>query len=110
MSGCAPKYLFSQFIKRTEVSNRRARNSQKLNIPVFKTGSGQRTFYYRTLSLRDALDASLKLCKNVKPFKQSIRSKLLQELYERPYFFNFEHVISTINNVVFRGRFVSFYC
>ena len=79
-------------------------------IPLFKTASGQRTFYYRTLSLRNFLDPSLKLCRNVKLFKQSTTSKLLQELYERPHFLGFEHVISTINNVVFRGRFLSFYC
>ena len=82
ISGCVPEYLFSPFIKRTEVSNRRARNSQRLNIPLFKTSGGRRTFYYRTLSLRNSLDPSLKLCTNVKLFKQSIRSKLLQELYE----------------------------
>ena len=82
MSGCASEYLSSQFIKRTEVSNRRTRNSQKLNIPLSETASGQRTFYYRTLSLWNSLDPSLKLCRNVKRFKQSTTSKLLQELYE----------------------------
>ena len=36
-----PEYLSSRYhIKRTEVSNRRTRNSQKLNIPLFKTASG----------------------------------------------------------------------
>ena len=46
MLGCAPEYLPSQFIKRAEVSNRRTRNSQKLNMPLFKTASGRRTFNY----------------------------------------------------------------
>ena len=82
MSGCAPEYLSTQFIKRTEVSNRRTRNSQKQNIPLLKTASGQRTFYYRTASLWNSLDTSPNLCRNVKLFKQSIRSKLLRELNE----------------------------
>ena len=46
MLGCAPEYLSSQFIKRTDVSNHRTRNSQKLYIPFIKKGKGQRTFYY----------------------------------------------------------------
>ena len=81
MSGCAPEYLSSQFIKRTAVSNRKTRNSQKLYIPFFKTASGQRTFYYRTVSLWNSFDSSLKLCRNVKIFKRSLISKLLQEKY-----------------------------
>ena len=64
-----PEYLSSQFIKRTEVSNRRTRNSQKLNLTLFETASGQRTFYYRTLSLWNSLDPSLKLCRNVELLK-----------------------------------------
>ena len=80
--GCGPEYLSSQFIKRTEVSNRRTRNSRKLNIPLFKTASAQTTFYNRTASLWNSLDPSFKLCWNVKLLKQSLRSKLLQELYE----------------------------
>ena len=81
MSGCAPEYLSSQFIKRTDVSNRRTRNSQKLYIPFLKTASGQRTFYYRTVSLWNSFDSSLKLCRNVKIFIRSLRSTLLQEIY-----------------------------
>ena len=46
-----------------------------------KAASGQRTFYYRTVSLWNSFDSSLKLCRNVKIFKQSLRSKLLQEIY-----------------------------
>ena len=45
MLGCALEYLSSQFIKSTEVSNRRTHNSKKLNILLFKTASGQRTFW-----------------------------------------------------------------
>ena len=45
MTGRVPTYISSQFIKRQDVSNRNTRNSQQLNIPLFKTATGQRTFY-----------------------------------------------------------------
>ena len=46
MIGQAPEYLTSQFITREQVSERTTRRSQKLNIPLFRTASGQKTFYY----------------------------------------------------------------
>ena len=51
MTGQAPEYLTSQFITRKQVSERTTRSSQNLNIPLFRTPSGQRTFYYRTVKL-----------------------------------------------------------
>ena len=44
ISGHAPKYLMSQFITREQVTKCTTRSGQKLNIPLFKTASGQRTF------------------------------------------------------------------
>ena len=55
MNGLAPGYLSDQFIKRSSISTRKTRNSQLLNIPLFKTATGQRTFYYRMVSLWNAL-------------------------------------------------------
>ena len=46
-----PEYLSSQFIKQEERSGRATRSSEMLNIPLFKTVSGQRTIYYRTVSI-----------------------------------------------------------
>ena len=42
MTGNAPEYQSSKFLKRAEVSGRSTRNSQLLNIPSFKSASGQR--------------------------------------------------------------------
>ena len=47
----APKYLTSHFITREQVTKRTTRSGQKLDIPLFKTASGQITFYYRTIGL-----------------------------------------------------------
>ena len=35
MTGCAPDYLFEQFVNRGDISQRTTRSSQKLNIPLF---------------------------------------------------------------------------
>ena len=64
ISGHAPKYLTSQFITREQVTKRTTRSSQKLNIPLFETASGQRTFCYRTIGLWNNLDPVFK----IKPF------------------------------------------
>jgi hypothetical protein len=79
MTGCAPEYLSTKFVKCVEISNRTTCNSQQLNIPLFKTASGQRTFYYRIVTLWNELDSSLKLSKNVFTFKKILKSKLMQE-------------------------------
>ena len=77
MTGQAPKYFTSQFITREQVSERTTRSSQKLNIPLFRTVSGQRTFYYRTVKLWNNLESFLKLSQYVEIFKRSLRSQLL---------------------------------
>ena len=79
MTGCVPTYISSQFIKRQDVSNRNTRNSQQFNIPLFKTVTGQRTFYYKIVSLSNSLDFSLKLCESVDSFKRCLKTKLLNE-------------------------------
>ena len=48
MMGHAPEYLTSKFVTRGSVSGRTTRNFQQLNIPRFKTATGQKTFYLTT--------------------------------------------------------------
>ena len=61
VTGCAPDSPTDQFIKRSDVSTRTARNSQKLQIPFLKSATGQRSFYYRTVKIWNALHPLLKL-------------------------------------------------
>ena len=77
MTGQAPEYLTSQFITREQVSERTTRSSQKLNIPLFRTASRQRTFYYRTVKLWNNLESLLKLSPSFEIFKRSLTSQLL---------------------------------
>ena len=77
MTGQASEYLTSQFITREQVSERTTRSSQKLNIPLFRTASGKRTSYCRTVKLWNNLESFLKLSTSVEIFKRSLRSQLL---------------------------------
>ena len=61
MTGYAPAYLTSKFVKRSAVSTRTTRNSEMLRIPLFRTASGQRSFEYRATSLWNKLQPELKL-------------------------------------------------
>ena len=80
LTGCAPEYLSAQFIRRGDVTNRRTRSSQMLNIPRFRTASGQRSFCYRAVTLWNSLSNDLKLCESVNVFKRRLRSRLLSNL------------------------------
>ena len=75
MTGQAPEYLTSQFITREQVSERTTRSSQ--NLTLFRTASGQRTFYYRTVKLWNNLQSFLKLSPSVEIFKRSLRIQVL---------------------------------
>ena len=44
MTSMSPEYLGNKFIFRVNVSGRATRSSQQLNIPSFKTKTGQRSF------------------------------------------------------------------
>ena len=72
-------YLCNKFICRGDVSERNTRNSQLLNIPLFKTTTGQRSFSYRVVDIWNNLPTDIKLCKNVAGFKIKLRKYLLNE-------------------------------
>jgi hypothetical protein len=51
MNNCAPIYLSSQLITcRGEMSSRETRNVRYLDVPLYKTATGQITFQYRTVT------------------------------------------------------------
>ena len=76
MTGCAPDYLISQFIKKGDISKCNTRSSQKLNIPLFRTALGQRTFYYRSMTSWNDFKNNFKLCSSVDVFKRLLRRDL----------------------------------
>ena len=76
-TGSATDYLTSKFTKRFNINGRETRNSPLLHIPLFKSASGQRSFYYRTVKIWNSLDNEFKLSKDVLSFKRKLKSKLL---------------------------------
>ena len=79
MAGRAPEYLTSEFVTRGSASRRLTRNFQQRNIPLFKTTTGQRTFYYRSVSIWNKLDSRLKQCEKPASFKRALKKQLLSE-------------------------------
>ena len=51
MTGMAPSYLSFQFLSRGYISGRSTRQSIHLNIPLFKSTTGERTFLYHAVKL-----------------------------------------------------------
>ena len=78
-NSCAPDYLSSQFRTRREVSCWETRNDHKLDVPLFKTAAGQKTFLYKTTTLWNNIDPALKLCNSFLSFKVKLKHKLLQQ-------------------------------
>ena len=81
MSGLAPVYLSDKLITRSTVSKQEleTRNSQMLNIPLFRTATGQKTFYYRTVNIWNNLNNDIKLCIDVDSFRSKLRGVLLDK-------------------------------
>ena len=65
----APAYLSDKLITHSAVSNRKTRNSQLLNIPLFRSATGQKTFHYTIVNICNNLDNNAKLCIDVNSFR-----------------------------------------
>ena len=72
MLGLAPEYLSDQLITRSSIRNRKTRNSQMLNIPLFRSATGQKTFHYRIVNIWNYLDNNTKLTIDVNSFRISL--------------------------------------
>ena len=79
ITGQVTNYLSSNFISRGNISGQATRSSTQLNIPLFKTKSGQRSFYYRTVTLWNALKPDFKLSESLIIFKRKMKAFLLNQ-------------------------------
>ena len=64
VKGLAPSYLCRRFKTRASVHNRNTRYKNSLNIPAYKSASGQRTFLYRATSFWNSLPCEIRECNN----------------------------------------------
>ena len=83
MTACPLDYLRSKLVTRGQASGRVTRNSQQLNIPLFRTATGQRSFQYRVVSLWNSLDKDLKLSKNHEAFKRKLKHISLRGVFNK---------------------------
>jgi hypothetical protein len=75
-----PPYLCDKFVKRSELHSRQTRNNNQLDIPLFRTASGQRTFYYRAVKIWNSLENELREIQSLKRFKRKLKTCLLDSL------------------------------
>ena len=76
----APEYLCAKFKKRSSVHNRTTRNNEKFEIPSFRSGTGQRTFACRAVSLWNMLDEDLRNATAVKALKKAMKLVMNERL------------------------------
>ena len=76
----APPYLCDKFVKRSELHSRQTRNNNQLDIPQFRTASGQRTFYYRAVKIWNSLENELREIQSLRLFKRKLKTYLLDRL------------------------------
>ena len=81
MNCLAPEYLSDQFTKCSSISTYKTGNSQLLNIPLFRTAAGQRTFYYRIVLIWNALPQNLKLSQSLAQCRNKLSKTLLMNCY-----------------------------
>ena len=81
VTGCTPDSLFSKYIQRATITKCTTRNPQMLNIPLYKTATGQRTLYFRTVELWNSLASTLKLKPTLKDFKLCLKRSLTSNLF-----------------------------
>ena len=75
----APLYLSVKLTKRSNIHSRNTRKRDSLNIPLFRTTAGQRTFQYRAASIWNNLDSQMKNY-SLKKFKVEMKDKLLSSV------------------------------
>ena len=77
MNGMAPTNLSSRFIKRGTINGRSNRNANILDIPRYKTATGQRSFLYRAVTIWNNLPSAIKLSSSMNIFIRNLINYLL---------------------------------
>jgi hypothetical protein len=72
--------LFTYNVKRSELHSRQTRNNNQLDIPLFRTVSGQRTFYYRAVKIWNSLENELREIQSLRLFKRKLKTYFLDSL------------------------------
>jgi hypothetical protein len=79
LKGLAPTYLCEKFHVRSDVHDANTRQKNILDIPMYRSAAGQRTFHYRAVSFWNSLPQSLKNIDSLTHFKVEYKRMLLDE-------------------------------
>ena len=79
VSGLAPLYLSSKLSKRSDVHHYNTRKRDNLNLPLCRTVTAQRSFYYRAVSAWDSLAADTRNTLSLCTFKRSVKRELRKQ-------------------------------
>jgi len=71
-----PYYLTSKLRRRSDIHNRRTRNCDLLDTPLYKTASGQRTFTYKATKILNNMGKELKEL-TINQFKKHYKNQIL---------------------------------
>ena len=83
LNGYAPEYLTERFITRSQIHERVTRNKDTLNVPFYRTATGQRSFLFRAVKLWNDLPDNVKSGNNLKSvecFRIALKTYLFQQL------------------------------
>ena len=80
--GLSPKHLVDKFTKRSSINaTLHTRKRDLLQITLYRTATGQRTFAFRGTSIWNNLDNDIKQCVSFQSFKQAIKGQLLEQVF-----------------------------
>ena len=72
----APQYLTSKFTKRSNIHTRNTRTRNSLQIPLYRTAIGQRTFSYRGAYIWNNLHNELRQSASLASFKRTLKDTI----------------------------------
>ena len=76
-----PQYLTSKFTKRSNIHTRNTRTRNSLQIPLYRTAIGQRTFSYRGAYTWNNLHNELRQSASLASFKRALKDTLLRQTF-----------------------------
>ena len=75
----APLYLSSKLSRRSDVHHYNSRKRDSLNLPLCRTVTAQRSFYYRVVSAWSSLTAYTRNSPSLCTFKRSVKRELREQ-------------------------------
>ena len=82
LRGLAPDYPANKFKKRSEIHNKDTQNKNKIDIPGYRTATGQRTFHYQAVSLWNSLPERLTERTNLVSIQKGTYASFIKRILE----------------------------